>query len=366
MLGANSLLLRGAARALRAVKTDGGARASEADSGPADTNAPQDERSITTMRTTRILMLSLLAVFAFSAVAATGAQADPWWIVKCHKVTVAKTGEWKNSTCTEAEAKGEYTKRLLAGETRATKSKQNSGTSGVFKLKASLLAVECKSETQLKGELIGGNPGTDTSEVEFKECSVEKKSVAECGAATAGKGAGVIGPFKVRTLLGFPEGKAPNKEEAYDQLFPGGETETEFTSFKLTGSSCGTTLENNEVKVVATGTKAAAVEYENAKHEKIKPLCGVIARVGKIEEPEEKFKVTKSGEEYEAGGLEFPLKKAKAEYTKEEVWNPTTKTFEKVRCGLEAVTTKTGKLEAEEVGVALVETVPAEPFGWEE
>jgi len=43
ILGASSLLLRGAARALRAVKTDGGARASEPDSGPTATNHNKTE-----------------------------------------------------------------------------------------------------------------------------------------------------------------------------------------------------------------------------------------------------------------------------------------------------------------------------------
>jgi len=299
-------------------------------------------------------MLSLLAVFAFSAVAATGAQADPWWIVKCHKVAVAGTGRYENAACTVLGGTKEYDTRLLAGETRKFKSKQNSGTSGVFKLKTSLLTIECKSEID-KGELIGGWPGTDTAEIEFKECSVAGKTVAECGAATAGKAAGIIGPFKVKTLLGFPKGKAGGEGEAYDQFFPE-PSETEFTSFVLTGTKCGA-LKEYKIKVLATGTKASVTGT---------PLCGVIARVGKIVEPEEKFVVTKSGEVAEKGGLQFP----EPAITEEEVWNPTTEKYEVVKCGLQAqINEASGKLvgtvPAEEVGVALVETEPAEPFGWE-
>jgi len=300
----------------------------------------------------------MLAVFAFSAVAATAAQADPWWIVKCHNVGAGK-GRYKNATCTELGGTKEFDTRLLAGETRITRSKQNSGTSGIFKLKTTipLLTIECTSETD-KGELIGGWPGTDTSEITFDGCHVATKTVAECGASSTGKPAGEVGPFKVKTLLGFPKGRAPNKEEAYDQFFPE-PSETEFTSFELTGTKCGS-LKGDKVKVVATGTKVTEPKFE--------AKCGVIAILGKIVEPEEKFVVTKSGEVAEKGALRFP----EPAITEEEVWNPKTEKYEVVKCGLEAQTSIGGNATAEEVGVAIVEAsetlVPftAEPFGWEE
>jgi hypothetical protein len=296
----------------------------------------------------------MLAVFAFSAVAATAAQADPWWIVKCHNVGAGK-GRYKNATCTELGGTKEFDTRLLAGETRNTRSKQNSGTSGVFKLKTTipLLTIECTSETD-KGQLIGGWPGTDTSEITFDGCHVAGKTVAQCGASSTGKPAGEVGPFKVKTLLGFPKGRAPNKEEAYDQFFPE-PSETEFISFELTGTACGT-LNKDKIKVLATGTKAKVTGT---------PLCGVIARVGKIAAGA--FKKTASGETATEGGLEFPT----PAITEEEVWNPTTEKYEVVKCGLE-VQTSSGPATAEEVGVAIVEVsetlVPftAEPFGWEE
>jgi len=310
------------------------------------------------MRTTRILMLSLLAVFAFSAVAATGAQADPWWIVKCHKVSVAGTGRYKNATCTELGGTKEYDTRLLASETRTTTSKN---VSTVFKLKTSLLTIECPVEkttgAAAENEIIGGWPGTDKSEVIFEGCHVEGKTVETCGAATAGKGAGIIGPFKVKTLLGFPKGEPGGTKEAYDQVFPT-PSDTEFTSFVLTGTACGA-LKEYKVKVLATGTKAVVMGT---------PLCGVIARVGKIVAGA--FKKTESGEVSKEGGLEFPAKKTSSEYTEEEVWNPTTEKYEVVKCGLAAEILNSkgelvGKVPAEEIGVVKVELVSGEEFGWE-
>ena len=209
------------------------------------------------------------------------------------------------------------------------------------------MTIECKSETN-KGELIGGWPGTDTAEIEFDECVVAAHTA--CHATTVGKGSGIIGPFKVKTLLGFPKGKAPNKEEAYDQFFPT-PSETVFVTFELTGE-CGKALEKDKIEVVATGTKAAVTGT---------PKCGVIAILGKIVEPGEVFTKTVSGEVAEKGGLQFPT----PAITEEEVWNPTTEKYEVVKCGLEARTTN-GNVAAKEVGVAQVETEPSEPFGWEE
>lgn len=262
------------------------------------------------------LLLAVLAVCALGAAAAGAAQAagGPEWITA--NGVLPKTTTSKN-------------------------------VSSVFKLKTTiaLLTIECKKETDT-GELIGGNPGTDTSTVTFEECAVAGKTVTTCGAATAGKGAGIVGPFKVKTLLGYPKGKAPNKEEAYDQFFPT-PSKTEFTSFELTGTACGS-LKEDKVKVVATGTEVPVTTG---------PKCGVIAKVGKIVAGA--FVGTKSGETATAGGLDFP----EPAITEEEVWNGTA--FEVVKCGLKAETSS-GNATAEEVGVALVETVPAEAFGWKE
>lgn len=266
------------------------------------------------MSRTRLTLLSLLAAFALSAVASGAAQAagGPVWI---HK---GKT---------------------VLGETEKLTLK--SVNVGAFKLKSSLATIECKKEKNT-GELIGGNPGTDKSTITFEECSLEGKTVAQCGAGTEGK----VGPFGVKTLLGYPEGKAGETGEAYDQFFPGGTSETVFVTFTLSGSNCGF-LNKQKVEVVATGTKVT--------EPKVEAKCGIIAIVGKF--TGETFSKTISGEESETGGLEFPS----PAITKEEVW--TGSKFNKVTCGLEAKSIISSK--AEQIGKVKEETEPKEAFGWE-
>jgi hypothetical protein len=290
------------------------------------------------------MLVSLLAVFALGAVTAGAAQASggPVWIHKTTKV------------------------ELKSSEKLATKSKQNSGTSGLFKLTTSpsVLTVECPTEKDT-GELIGGNPGTDTSTVTFEGCHPGGRTLTQCGAAS-GSTAGTIGPFNVKTLLGYPKGQAGEEGEAYDQFFPTGfptgtSPETLFVTFELSGSSCGS-LNGYKTKVVATGTKAKVTGT---------PLCGLIAKVGEIENPTttETFKVTKSGVVATAGGLDFPT----PAIDNEEVWNG--EAFEEVKCGLQAQVSNSkgepvGNVTAEQVGVAIVEAsetlspFTAEPFGW--
>ena len=152
-----------------------------------------------------------------------------------------------------------------------------------------MATIECKKEKNT-GELIGGNPGTDKSTITFEECSVEGKTVAECGAGKEGK----IGPFEVKTVLGYPEGKTEKTEEAYDQFFPA-TSETVFVTFELSGTKCGL-LNKQKVEVVATGTKVT--------EPKLEAKCGIIAITGKF--TGETFSKTISGEESEVGGLEFP------------------------------------------------------------
>ena len=59
----------------------------------------------------------------------------------------------------------------------------NSESQGEVTLLSNISNIVCKS-LQDKGELFGGKPGTDLEELEFLECAVEKKTVAECGASS--------------------------------------------------------------------------------------------------------------------------------------------------------------------------------------
>ena len=268
---------------------------------------------VTKMSRARLTLLSFFAAFALSAIASGAAQAagGPVWIHKGKTV-------------------------LGASEKLALKSVNV----GAFKLKSSLATIECKKEKNT-GELIGGNPGTDKSTITFEECSVEGKTIAECGAGKEGK----IGPFEVKTVLGYPEGKTEKTEEAYDQFFPA-TSETVFVAFELSGTKCGL-LNKQKVEVVATGTKVT--------EPKVEAKCGIIAIVGKF--TGETFSKTISGEETETGGLEFPS----PAITKEEVW--TRSKFNKVTCGLEAKSLISGK--AEQIGKVKEELEPKENFGWE-
>ncbi len=294
------------------------------------------------MRTTRTLMLSLLAVFAFGAFAAGAAQAagGPYWIVKCHKVAVAGTGRYKNATCTEPGPPNEYDTRLLAGETRTIKSTNV----GVFKLKTASATIGCKKEKNT-GKLFGGNPGTDETTITFEECSVEPKTVAECAATSAGEPAGNI-KLTVKTVLVYPKGHPESTKEADDAFYPGTTGSNTFVEFEIKGTNCAT-LQGKKVKVTAKGTESPEPFA--------KTPCGVLAEVGKIEAGV--FARTESGKEYIEGGLNFP----EPAITEAELWLPATSKFETINCKLEAG----GLGAAEEIGVAKVETEPAEEFGWE-
>jgi hypothetical protein len=320
MLGANSLLLRGAAWALRAVKTDGGARASEADSGPTATNAPQDERSITTMRTTRTLMLSLLAAFAFSAVAAGAAQAvtgGPIWIDKSGALP-------KNIT-------------------------KVAGVSASQILSSSAVSMECETVGVKSGatnRIIGGNPGTDEATLVFIKCHVKGKTEAQCSVHSPGANTGEI-VVAVKTLLGY---KTKEAEPIYDQFFPAAETSEGkdlFVKLEFAGTKCET-LEGKKINVTATGSEAPKpVGFGNRK-------CGVIAEVGYIETGV--WHAAKSGVLYKLGGLKLP----ETALTEEETWNSETQKFVATTCKLEA-----GATAATQSGIASIELEGGEEFGIE-
>jgi len=120
------------------------------------------------MRTTRALLISLVAVFAFSAIAAVSASAtEPVWWVGCHQVTTPGTGAYGNNTCTTPGGSKEFSRKLLAGEKAFFKSEQASNKV----LKAAGVTITCLKEVD-KGELIGGKPGKDVTSAKYTECTV--------------------------------------------------------------------------------------------------------------------------------------------------------------------------------------------------
>jgi hypothetical protein len=126
----------------------------------------------------RILLVSMLAVFAVGALASASASAsfNLLWEV-CEKgATGTKYTEHK---CTTASKEGEWGwKSLAAGETRAVIS-----SGGAFVLTAGGKKVECTLVTD-KGMILGGKPGKDQAEeIVFTGCTANsKKCTAESGA----------------------------------------------------------------------------------------------------------------------------------------------------------------------------------------
>ena len=116
-------------------------------------------------------LMAVVAMLGFSAVQAASALAvggPVWNVVLCEKVA-AKTGLYLvRSAAEKCESKdgtpeGEFEtflRELTAGQTAAILS-----SGGEFKLNG-ITNILCSSE-QDSGELIGGNPGTDLSIIEF-------------------------------------------------------------------------------------------------------------------------------------------------------------------------------------------------------
>lgn len=301
----------------------------------------------------RTLGLALVAVMAVAAFGAVAAQASPNWIVPCHKVIAANKGlgAYEDSACTKLGGTKEFSKILLAGETRAIRSAQFTS----FSLKTPKSTITCTGEKNT-GELIGGQPGTDTASVEFTGCSVTAGTGNGCTASTSSTKKGVIGPVLVYTGLGFREGAKGSTTEALD-LYAVDGTGNTFATFKLE-EKFGCSLAGT-VTVRATGEEIGTV-----KGTAVNKKCGIAAQVGKIEGGA--FKLAKSGETAVEGALNFP---GGAELiTKTEIEEGAT--FKTKKCTLE--TEILGSPEtSEEIGVTKVEASllasPFEPiaFGWE-
>jgi len=298
-------------------------------------------------------MLSMLAVFAFSAVAATGAQAGPpWWIVKCHKITsTTEKGRFENSECIKEGGLKEWDRRLLAGETRKITSKK--ALAPAFKLIAkegtTTVTIECKAFKNT-GEIIGGWPGTDLTTITFEECSVEPKTVAQCGASNVEGKPGVIVVENVKTALNW-DGWTGQRTEADEAFFPATENNL-FVKFTLSGTECGV-LQGTTVKVEAIGSEVKELGGKAFGPRK----CGVIGAVGRIVVgPPEKFERAISGVLYRKGALSF------TGLEKEEIKEKATGEYTKIECKLVAKPIGAATL----TGTALVEPETAgEEFGFE-
>jgi hypothetical protein len=274
------------------------------------------------MKRTKILGLALVAVFAMSALAATGAQA-----------TVTGGPVWITSAGP-----------LLSGSKNIGKVE----AVGVQTLKSTALTVECETVhivTTSVNTINGGNPGTDKAELRFDHChTASPKTCTVFGGGAPPKSEEIWA--KVRSVLGYAKGKT-EKEPIYDEFFPE-ETNNTFTTISPDEITACAAIEGKTFAVKATGTEAPKpVGFGTRK-------CGVIAEVGKIKAGA--FEPAKSGELVKLGGLRLPT----TPITEKEDWNSETKKFEMVKCAL----TVAGSAGTQS-GIASVELAGGEEFGVE-
>lgn len=289
-------------------------------------------------------LAGLATVAVMGAVAAFGAmvaQAEgPVWHVPCHEVA-AGLGNFKNSTCTEAETGGKFSETLVAGEKKAFTS-----TGGTFTLDGSLANIVCSSQAGT-GELIGGDPGTDLAHIEFSGCAVQGKTVAECGASNTAT-AGLV-ESNVKTVLVWPDPTGPNDTEALDAFTPdnGESANNLFTEFTLKGTNCPFGLNNLKVNVNATGTLIT-----KTKGEAIEKKCGVLGVLGKLN-ASSIFEKTTSGQLVRTGAINTE------ELLTEALWEKESGTLELITCKLEAF-----GAESSELGISEITLTEPIEFGW--
>jgi hypothetical protein len=204
----------------------------------------------------RVLLVSLLAVFAIGAVASATASAHEF-SVPCHKVIAANKGlgEWEDAACTKAGGTKEFTTKLLAGETE-----EFLDTSGPAILVAPAVAIEieCWEDTS-KGKLEAA--GKTTGEATFYRCRVVTPA-----------GCKVKEPIEIKfTDLLVGAATEPVKDE-----FKGTEAEETFVTITIEGCAA-------EGKFKVKGTQIAdlpAAGQERALHEIISTPSGSKLKLG--------------------------------------------------------------------------------------
>ena len=200
------------------------------------------------MSRVRLIMLSMLAVFAISAVASASASAssDEWRVCEEGTGTGIKYTEHK---CTVESGTGKWEWKILAaGETRKVKS-----AGGTFTLTALGKTITCAAVAD-KGTITGGKPGKDLAEtITFTGCTTKQ---AGCSVKTAGQVNGTIVVTNIPTKL--EQRKNAKGEEVVVDNFeqkeePVGSEKFQFVTLKFEG----TCSEYPETKV--KGTVAAEV-----------------------------------------------------------------------------------------------------------
>jgi hypothetical protein len=217
----------------------------------------------------KIIMLSMLAVFAFSAVIASTASAHrTWW--RCHKVATAKTGGFNDSLCSEPNTKKEGEWQSEGIPTGVPQGLALVKVTKEFQLKAGTETIACEMATLTGGTveniLVGGKgpTGRDKGTITFsKNCRNLAKPLCK-----------VSEPIEVEGKeTALVENTSQNK--IYDLFTPAGWAEKEatksgtFAKIKQTGTGCvaTTTVEGNGVaaEITPEGSSTSPTGYSFTK-----------------------------------------------------------------------------------------------------
>jgi hypothetical protein len=176
----------------------------------------------------RVLLVSLLAVFAVSAVASGSASAaHGYWV--CRE---GGTEKYTEHLCKTKSETGKWS--YLPVE--LTEKYKVKGTSGVSKLESEVLGakiiIECKKDT-LTGEI--EKEGKSTGEITFSECSLFENKAYIKTALTACTVPNIV--FKYTDKLVTGQGPGPETWGPEDEFNSTGAEET-FVEIKLEGASC--------------------------------------------------------------------------------------------------------------------------------
>jgi hypothetical protein len=180
----------------------------------------------------KVILLSLVAAFALSAVASASASAMTLQWEVCEEGSGTGT-KYPNSKCKESEA-GSGTwewKVLKKGDERSIES-AGGPQKLIGRIGANPIEIEC-AEVQNDGVIKGGEPGTDEAHVIYHGCGIVGAE-AGCSAKSPGKRGGVISLGVETKLVEIEAGvegdefKPPNEGTTFVEIELG-KTENEET-----------------------------------------------------------------------------------------------------------------------------------------
>jgi hypothetical protein len=210
----------------------------------------------------QLILLAAMAMCAFASAAASSASAaGPLWLVNgirydCHEGSGGLNTYSTLLNCLNDTGRGGtgWTDLELTGTSGLLLLDQSAlalavnKAGNVFKLKTSLITIECTS-LHSHINLIGGTPAKDMATIEFTGCSVEGKTATECHVNSPGQPEGSITTSANTEVIYLGTEKEAEKEEGkLGDLFTPESGET-FVELVVNGTKCPTfTKGEQEVK----------------------------------------------------------------------------------------------------------------------